>query len=63
MYDQCVWWSYGDCYVEYMWMNIRCMLDWIIGFGHKFAEIDFFGMSAQIVSAQDEKLLWVVGMN
>ena len=46
-----------------MWMNIRCMLDWIIGFGHKFAEIDFFGMSAQIVSAQDEKLLWVVGMN
>ena len=39
------------------------MLDWIIGFGHKFAEIEFFGMSAQIVSAQDEKLLWVVGMN
>ena len=19
--DQCVWWSYGDCYVEYMWVN------------------------------------------
>ena len=35
------------------------MLDWIIGFGHKFAEIHFFDMSAQMVSAQNEKLLWV----
>ena len=31
--------SYGDCYVEYMWVNIRCMLDWIIGFGHKILVI------------------------
>ena len=46
-----------------MWVNIRCMLHWIIGFGHKFAEIHFFGMSAQIVSAQNEKLLLAVGMN
>ena len=55
--------SYGDCYVEYMWVNIRCMLDCIIGFGDKTAEIHFFGMSAHLVSAQNETLLWVVGMN
>ena len=54
-------WSYGDCYIKYMWVNIRCMLDWIIGFGHKTAEINFFGMSAQLVSAQNETLLWLAG--
>ena len=37
------------------------MLDWIIGFGHKTAEINFFGMSAQLVSAQNETLLWLAG--
>ena len=63
MYDQCVWWSYGDCYVEYIWVNIQCMLDRTIGFGHKTAEIHFFGMSAQLVSAQNETLLWLAGMN
>ena len=46
-----------------MWVNIRCMLDCIIGFGDKTAEIHFFGMSAHLVSAQNETLLWVVGMN
>ena len=46
-----------------MWVNIQCMLDWIIGFGHKTAEIHFFGMSAQLVSAQNETLLWLAGMN
>ena len=46
-----------------MWMNIRCMVDWIIGFGHKTAEIRFFGMSAQLVSAQNERLLWIARMN
>ena len=45
-----------------MWMNIRCMLDWIIGFVHKTAEIHFFGMSAQLVSAQNETA-GLAGMN
>ena len=63
MYDQCAWWSNRDCYVEYMWLNILYMLDWIIGFGHKTAEIHFFGMSAQLVSAQNETLPWLAGMN
>ena len=63
MYNQWVWWSYGDCYVEYMWVNIWYMPDWIIGFGHKSAEIHFFGMIAQLVSAQIETLLWLAGMN
>ena len=46
-----------------MWMNIRGTLDWIIGFGHKTAEIQFFGMSGQLVRAQNETLLWLAGMN
>ena len=49
--------------VEYMWVNIRWMLDWIAGFGHKTAEIHFLGISAQQVSAQNETLLWLAGMN
>ena len=28
MYDQCVWTTKPDCYVEHMWVNIRHMLDW-----------------------------------
>ena len=39
--------------VECMWVNIWCMLDWIIGFGHKTAEIHFLGMSVPLVSAQN----------
>ena len=39
------------------------MLDWIIGFGYKTAEIHFFGKSAQLVSARNETLLWLAGMN
>ena len=31
--------------VEYMWVNICCMPDWIIGFCHKTAEIHFLGIS------------------
>ena len=27
--------------VEYMWVNIWCMPDWIVGFCHKTAEIYF----------------------
>ena len=27
--------------VEYMWVDIWCMLDWIIGLCHKTAEIHF----------------------
>ena len=57
-----VWWSYGDCYVKYMCVNICAMLDWIIGFGQKTAEIYFLGMSAQLVSSQNEMLLWPAGM-
>ena len=30
--------------VEYMWVNIWCMLDWTIGFCHKTAEIHFLDM-------------------
>ena len=63
MHDQCEWWSHGGCYVEYMCVNIWCKLDWIIGFGHKTAEMHFFSMSAQLVSAQNEMLLWLAGMN
>ena len=36
------------------------MIDWIVGFGRKTAEIHFFGMSAQLLSAQNEMLLWLV---
>ena len=39
------------------------MLDWIIGFGYKTREIHFFGMIAQLVSAQNETLLWLAGIN
>ena len=45
-----------------MWMNIQWMLDWIVGFGRKTAEIHFFGMIPQLVSAQNETLLSLVGM-
>ena len=27
--------------VEYIWVNIWCMLDWIVGFCHKTEEIHF----------------------
>ena len=30
--------------VEYMWVNIWCMLDWIAGFCCKIAEIHFPGI-------------------
>ena len=31
--------------VEYMWVDIRCMLDWLIGLCHRSAEMHFPGMS------------------
>ena len=31
--------------VEYMWVDIWCMLDWIVGLCHKTAEMHFPGMS------------------
>ena len=31
--------------VEYMWVNIWCMMDWIIGFCHKAVEIHFLDIS------------------
>ena len=30
--------------VEYIWMNTWCMLNWIVGFCHKIAEIHFLGI-------------------
>ena len=34
------------------------MLDWIIEYGHKTAEIHFISMSDQLVSSQNKTLLW-----
>ena len=53
---------------EYIWVNVWCMLDWIIGLCHQSAEIYFLGrqfthLAVQLVSAQNETLLWLVGMN
>ena len=31
--------------MEYMWVGIWCMLDWIIGLCHKTTEMHFCGMS------------------
>ena len=36
--------------LEYMWINVWCMLDWIIGFCHKTAEIHFLGISCSTFS-------------
>ena len=30
--------------LEYIWVNIWCMLDWIVGFCHKIADIHFLGI-------------------
>ena len=51
--------------VEYMWVNIRCMLeDWIVEFCNKNAEMHYLGISAQLVSAQNELLLsWLAEIN
>ena len=49
--------------VKYMLVNIRSMLDWIIGFGHKTAETQFLGISIQLVNSQNGTLLTLVGMN
>ena len=49
--------------VEYMWVNMWCMVDWIIGFCHKAAEKHFLDIVIQPVSAQNETLLCLVGMN
>ena len=49
--------------VEHMWVNILYMLNWIIRLGHKTAERRFLGISAQLVSAQNETLLWLAGIN
>ena len=46
-----------------MWVNIWCMLDWIIGFSRKTAETLFFGKSTELMSAQNEALLWLAGMH
>ena len=34
--------------MEYMSLDIWCMLDWVIGLGHKTAERHFPGMSCSI---------------
>ena len=46
--------------VKYMWVNIWCMRHWIVG----LAEIHFhWHIVAQLVTAQNEILLWLEGMN
>ena len=50
--------------VEYMWVDIWCMLDWIIGLCHKNGEIHFPCVScstSRLVSTQNETLLWLTG--
>ena len=45
--------SLNDCpmeTVEYMWVNIWCMLDWTIGFCHKISEVHFLGISCSSFS-------------
>ena len=36
--------------LEYMWVNSWCILDWIIEFCHKTAEIHFLGISCSTFS-------------
>ena len=45
--------------VECMWVDIWCMLDWIIGLCHKTAEMHFPGM----VCSTSETLLWLMEMD
>ena len=45
------------------WIHVGEHSDWIIEFGLKTAEIYFFGMSAQLVSVQNETRLWLAGIN
>ena len=49
--------------VGYMLVNIWCMLDWIIRLAHKTSKINFLGISAQLLNAQNETLLWPAEMN
>ena len=42
-----------------MWVDIWCMLDWIIGLCHKTAEMHFPGM----VCSTSETLLWLMEMD
>ena len=30
--------------IKYIWINIWCMLDWMVGFCHKTAEINFLAI-------------------
>ena len=51
--------------VEYMWVGIWCMLDWIIRLRHKTAEIHFpcvTCLTSRLVSTQNETLLWLMGL-
>ena len=45
--------------VECMWVDIWCMMDWIIGLCRKMAEMHFPGMG---LSALNETLLCLLGM-
>ena len=42
--------------IEYMWVNIWCTLEWIVGFCHRHAV-------TQLVMGQKKTLLWLAGMN
>ena len=41
--------------LEYIWVNIWCMLDWIVGFCHKIADIHFLGIQ---LSTSEECKRW-----
>ena len=45
--------------VECIWVDIWCMLDWIIGLCHKTAEMHFPGMGC----LTSETLLWLMEMD
>ena len=44
--------------VECIWVDIWCMLDWVIGLCHKTAEMHFPGMGC----STSETLLWLTEM-
>ena len=44
--------------VECLWVDIWCMLDWVIGLCHKTAEMHFPGMGC----STSETLLWLTEM-
>ena len=44
--------------VECLWVDVWCMLDWVVGLCHKTAEMHFPGMGC----STSETLLWLTEM-